>query len=313
VLVTTEKHSDALDAIQQRYDWPTVYYFHHVFAAQDWYRGHRYDARIIAPKNRHLDKHYISLNRITSNRRVYRSLLVNELIKHGVLNQGYVSFSRVCPEGGAFQDHLLSAAEHGWCNLSQAQEAIANIDGVDCNFRVDHNDAEFIPNQSFVIGAESFTQRSFCFVVTETCFWERKCHLTEKIFKPIVSKMPFILVGAAHNLAYLKSYGFKTFDAWWDESYDDITDPMERLSAIGQLLKTICQYSLADLEKLLIEMTPVLEHNFKLFNSSEFVDSVWRELTTSLQESVSDFIPIDYRIPPTDFELFFWPKVQHPE
>ena len=36
-------------------------------------------------------------------------------------------------------------------------------------------------------------------------------HLTEKIFKPIVNKQPFMLLAAPDNLAYLKSYGFKTY------------------------------------------------------------------------------------------------------
>jgi hypothetical protein len=234
--------------------------------------------------------------------------LVNELIKNDILDHGYLSFSRICPEGGAFQDHLIAGAENHWYDISLAQEAIENINAAQCDFRIDHTNSEFIPNQSFIVGAEDFTQKSFCFVVTETCFWERKCHLTEKIFKPIVSRMPFILVGAAHNLAYLKSYGFKTFDSWWDESYDNITDPIERLTAIGNLLKNICNYELDKLSDLLTEISPVLDHNFKLFNSQEFLDAAWLELTTNLQNSIADFIPINYQTPPTDFELSFFPK-----
>ena len=36
ILVTTEKDSDPLDAVQSRYQWPTAYYFHHAFAAHDF-------------------------------------------------------------------------------------------------------------------------------------------------------------------------------------------------------------------------------------------------------------------------------------
>ena len=73
VLVTTEKNSNAVDAVSKRYGWPTVYYFHHVFAAHDWYRGYKFDTRLIAPDKRLLKKKYISFNRLTSNGRAYRS------------------------------------------------------------------------------------------------------------------------------------------------------------------------------------------------------------------------------------------------
>ena len=58
-------------------------------------------------------------------------------------------------------------------------------------------------------------------VVSETVFYHNKLHLTEKIFKPIVSKQPFMLLAAPGNLKYLKSYGFKTFDHLWSEDYDN--------------------------------------------------------------------------------------------
>jgi hypothetical protein len=296
VLVTTEKHSEPLNALMAKYQWPVVYYFHHALAAHDWYRGYRYDARLIPPDLRKLDHHYISMNRLTSERRVYRSLLINELIKQDILDQGYVSFSRVCPEGGAFQDHLIAAANRGQISLGLAQEAIANIDNCPSELRIDFAQSEFIPNHSMILGAIDETQKSFCFVVTETCFWEQKCHLTEKIFKPIIARMPFILAGPTHNLKYLKSHGFKTFDAWWDESYDEIEDPVQRLAAIGKLLKSLCAYSLEDLEKMLADMAPVLDHNFNLFNSQDFLDSIWFELATNLKAAASNFDSIDYPV-----------------
>ena len=51
VLITTEKNSDAVKVIQERYGCPVVYYFHHIFAAHDWYRGYDCDARLIPPEN----------------------------------------------------------------------------------------------------------------------------------------------------------------------------------------------------------------------------------------------------------------------
>lgn len=102
---------------------------------------------------------------------------------------------------------------------------------------------------------------SFLHVVTETV-WQEKVHLTEKIFKPIVLHQPFVVLQAPGSLFYLKSYGFKTFNKWWDESYDNIQDPHQRMQAIADIVNWI---STQDLYKLRDEMAHVLEYNFNHF------------------------------------------------
>jgi len=289
VLVTTERDSAALDHIHERYGWPCVYYFHHVFAALDWFRGSRLDVRLVPPDQRLLKKKYISFNRLTSSRRVYRSLLIADLAQRDILDQGHVSYNENCPEadGMPYYTSLNRAAESGLITNTQAQQAIGTISALALPLRIDYQDQAVIPNHSFSLSAVAESQESFCYLVTETCFWESKCHLTEKIFKPIVSRMPFVLAGPAHNLQYLKSYGFQTFDHWFDESYDGVEDPVQRISAIGRTMESICQYNLTQLQDMLLEMQPVLEHNYQLFNSPEFLNSCWAELCNNLQASMN--------------------------
>jgi hypothetical protein len=64
---------------------------------------------------------------------------------------------------------------------------------------------------------------------------------------------------------YLRSYGFKTFGAWWDESYDTIEDPQERMQAIADIVNSIGAKSVDELERMRMEMAGVLEHNFRHF------------------------------------------------
>jgi hypothetical protein len=282
VLVTTERNSDALDHIKERYGWPVVYYFHHVFAAHDWFRGSKYHADLVPIERRQLKKKFISFNRLTSSRRVYRSLLLAHLADQNLLDSGYVSYNETCPEGGHYSDELQQAVNTGLITTDIANQTISSLNQINFPLRIDYQDSEQIPNHSFSLSAVKETQESFCYIVTETCFWERKYHLTEKIFKPIISRMPFILAGPAHNLKYLREYGFQTFGQWIDESYDDIEDPVARLTAITDAIKGICYHSLEDLEQILQEMTPVLEHNYQLFNSQEFLDRCWYELTDNL-------------------------------
>lgn len=290
VLVTTEKESDPLDELVDKYQLPTAYYFHHAFAANDWFRGYRFCPLMVPIKDRILKKKYISFNRLTSGARVYRSLLINELVKHNILDQGYVSYNDVCPENE--QNYVYNLANAKDSNLITEElfaETASNITKAIHNgpLRVDYKDQTFIPNHSFNLSAVPESQESFCYIVTETCYWERKHHLTEKIFKPIVSKMPFVLVGPAHNLKYLREYGFKTFNQWFDESYDNINDPIKRMHAIGNVIKQICSYSTDQLSDMLVDMSPVLEHNYNLFYSNEFLDHCWQELQTNLAGAVS--------------------------
>jgi hypothetical protein len=293
VLVTTEKNSDTVDDISRRYNWPTVYYFHHVFVAHDWYRGYNFDSRLITPNKRQLKKKYISFNRLTSNGRAYRSLLVSELIQRSILDQGYVSYNDTCPNNNQnYVFNLLDARDTGLITPEVANETIMNIATAPLPLRIDYKTETLIPNHSMVLSAIPECMESFVYVVTETCYWERKCHLTEKIFKPIVSRMPFILVGCAYNLAYLRSYGFKTFDRWIDETYDTIEDPIKRMHAIGLVLLDISNRSLDDLQAILCEMQEVLEHNYNLFYSQKFVDHCWDELFDNINSVVSQSLPV---------------------
>jgi hypothetical protein len=157
--------------------------------------------------------------------------------------------------------------------------------------RIDTGNNE-IPNGSQTIGPHQQLMESFLHVVTETCFWESKKHLTEKIFKPIVARQPFLLLGCAHNLDYLKSYGFKTFDSWWDESYDSIEDPIERIKAVVNIIYDITRLSNDKLEDMLKEMNDVLEHNYQLFYSKEFVNNAWQELETNLTQAIAQLPPL---------------------
>jgi hypothetical protein len=292
VLVSTEKHSEAADQIRQEYPFLHINYFFHIFAAHDWFRGHQMLPGLQSPNERVLEKSYISFNRLTSNRRMYRSLLVNELYKNNLLDSGYVSYSHHCPDDGRFDDNLRRGVPEYTFDPAYIEEAIDNINQIS-ELRIDFAGQD-IPNQSMLLSPMDQLMKSFVFLVTETCFFQTKTHLTEKIFKPIVLRMPFVLAGCAHNLEYLRSYGFRTFSEYWDESYDTVEDPMQRIQAIVQVIKTISRLSLKQQQAMLLDMQPILEHNYQWFNNPKFIQQEWQHLMNSFQETQRCF----QRIPP---------------
>ena len=85
---------------------------------------------------------------------------------------------------------------------------------------------------------------------------------TEKTFRPIAMCQPFIYVGMYKMLDKLKSYGFKTFDKWWDESYDDIENDDDRLKAIKKIISDLNKMSIIELKGMYHEMIDVIKYNY---------------------------------------------------
>jgi hypothetical protein len=134
-------------------------------------------------------------------------------------------------------------------------------------------------NQSSRHFDSSVWKSSFLHVVSETVV--DRVHLTEKMFKPIVLKQPFVLLNGAGGLEYLRSYGFKTFNDFWSEDYDEIENLDQRLQAVADIVNDIGSCSLSQLEKIRDRLKPILEHNYNWFYNG-FADKCWAELETNI-------------------------------
>ena len=212
------------------------------------------------------------------------------LDEKNLLDYGHISFSKKCPVHNDIEYSIFHIIKNFNLDKNYIIEKLNHISSLP-DLRIDSSIEHPIQNSSFEIGNISKPMESFVHVVTETCFWETKKHLTEKIFKPIVLKQPFLLLGCANNLAYLKEYGFKTFDRWWDESYDDCQDPLQRINMVVKILEDLCKIPNTQLESMLVDMQEVLEHNYALFYSFEFIESIWKELETNLDHAIAQLPP----------------------
>lgn len=114
--------------------------------------------------------------------------------------------------------------------------------------------------QSIYINLDA-QSKTFCNVVTETLTSENLLFFSEKIIKPIFSLQPFIIIGNRNSLKKLKEYGFKTFDRWWDESYDELLY-QNRFEKIVELLMEISKWDDNKINQTLLEMEETLIHNY---------------------------------------------------
>jgi hypothetical protein len=126
---------------------------------------------------------------------------------------------------------------------------------------VDTQDSE--DKESFEV-ARAFKKEiyldSYIYIVTETNF-ENDIFLTEKICNPMAVLQPFIIFGAYGYLKYLQSLGFKTFDGFIDESYDDIKDNEKRYVKVCSEIERISNLPLEQLHSWYNSISDVMIHN----------------------------------------------------
>jgi len=235
------------------YDW---YYFYHGFAALDWYRDFQY----VNPSSfDRFDKVFICYNHLISNLRSYRLHLVSNLIAQDLVKYGLVSLF-LNDNIGTWQEAIEDSE-----NLLDNRARLKIYNTLkDWTEPLIIDTAEPTGSLSAEINFQDLSRALF-HVVTETVYFLPKLHLTEKIFKPIIARRPFFLVAAPGNLAYLKSYGFRTFDRWIDESYDIEEDHYIRIEKITAELARLCALEPSALEQMHKEMQEVLDYNFNHF------------------------------------------------
>jgi len=104
----------------------------------------------------------------------------------------------------------------------------------------------------------------FVEIVCETCYSGNTFFPTEKTWRPIILKTPFIVQGPQWYLHRLRDMGFQTFDRWWDEGYSE--DPAYwQTSEIKKVIDSVGKLSIEQLKEMYNEMQPTLEHNKKRF------------------------------------------------
>ena len=109
--------------------------------------------------------------------------------------------------------------------------------------------------------------KGFCNIIHDTYFDYNQYnvnHFNEKIVKPMLAEIPFIIYGVPYQLKLLKELGFKTFDKWWDESYDTEIDTSNRMNKLNDLILNISKFESIKLNKIYDEMQPILSYNKKL-------------------------------------------------
>lgn len=143
---------------------------------------------------------------------------------------------------------------------SEVEHALDGLQATDVikNFQ----DKDFCPDVDTLL-----YQQAFLLVINETAFNYPNPYLSEKTFKAIASNRPFVIAGAPGTLNLLHNIGFKTFSNIWDESYDQILDPTDRILAVVNIVEWVCTKSINELKDLYNEIEDILKYNFYFYKT----------------------------------------------
>ena len=206
ILCHSEKNSSQVE-LYEKNGFIGVYYWSHALIARDWFRYAEIDPGL---KKHQTTKDFLVYNRAWSGTREYRVRFAEMLLDANLEQHCCTNFNPT-DQG----QHWLS---HNFLNEK---------------FRPQRQDLDrfFLPTSVDSTASADYVAADYCNsrieVVLETLFDDNRNHLTEKTLRPIACQQPFIIAATPGSLEYLRSYGFRTFEGIWDESYDDAEDSVQ--------------------------------------------------------------------------------------
>ena len=273
--IIVSEQGEYIEKLCQITGWSAHYYFYHGWACKDWFRG--YDKTFLIPRarDRKPTRTFISPNRIVAGKRDHRVLFLYNVFKNNLENN-WISAPRTC----VYENVDISVIAKKYNNIYSDIEQVFLSADLPKLFP----DEETQPMTSCWLTNFNESANSLVYVPTETVYFGRRLHITEKTFKAIALEMPFILVAPAHSLRYMRSYGFQTFRGIFDESYDEETDDIKRIEKVTQLLKDLNSLSIKERQQIHRACLPVVEHNFEHFYGTGFEKILWTELMGMFNE-----------------------------
>jgi hypothetical protein len=208
-------------------------------------------------------KDYVCQQKRLRNHRIwfYLKLFENNLIRNGLVSMNPFSHRQAHMDGKVYSENLVYDANKILPLMIYGQGNTEKDD----NYYIRRIVPQiYLDSWVTLISDASFSDND------HTLF------LSEKVFKPISCRHPFIIVGNKGSLKQLRKMGYKTFEGFIDESYDDLTT-FERYDAIIESIKKII--NIEDKLSWYLSMQEILDHNYKTLQNSIFRENeAYKEL-----------------------------------
>lgn len=225
-------------------------------------------------KNKTYKKSFLCLNRRW---RIHRPTLVTMMGARQLLDYGYVSLTEFdhkvkwniiydsilethkrCPE---IYDYFLNNKE-----LITSQKHLT----------LDQPILDSPKTNALTSELDYFYENSYFSVVTETNYYSNVEHyssayvpvceatrfFSEKVFKPMVYKHPFVLVSVPNSLELLRELGYKTFHPYINEDYDKEQNDCTRLLMLLDEIERLSKLSKDELDNFIDKTSEICDHNY---------------------------------------------------
>lgn len=210
------------------------------------------------------DKKFLYLNRRW---RPHRPALVGLLACKNLLDQGYVSLAPC--EGSSWE-----GAYHWVMHLHQDDNEFVELftKNKDKIFNLPHmyvdTDTQEYNIPEFRTDLIPFYKNTYFSVTSETSFYTSKdfvnsVFLSEKTYKEVTQRQPFVLVGTPHTLKSFRDIGYKSFSPFIDESYDDELNDSRRMMKIANEIERLCSLQGSELTDFIEGCKEICEHNYQ--------------------------------------------------
>lgn len=230
-------------------------------------------------------KNFVCFNRMT---RWHRVQILSYCLENNLVDDAYYSFDFATADTG-YNDRErwnLDNPEHynfdsgylkGWMERWPASRAIYNHWH---KFPLVLNRTEERENPVQLCTADvKYHKHSYFSVVPETTFHKSLgaegaptsmnhtdgVFISEKIYKPIAYKHPFIVASTAGYLTQLRRCGYKTFHPFIDESYDNEVDDNKRMMMICEEISRLCAQTDEQWLEFQANVQDIVEHNLAVF------------------------------------------------
>ena len=124
---------------------------------------------------------------------------------------------------------------------------------------------DFSDEQTLLKEPDNPSLKVFCSILIESETEIENLFISEKTAKCIIHEIPFLCLAPPYYLDVLKKLGFKTFDKWWDESYDLQMNLEKRTDKLFEVISYINNKTINELNDIYKEIQSVLDHNKKLY------------------------------------------------
>lgn len=250
------------EKIEKKFKKEVIFILNNHFKDDEYihFNSYRYDIYNEARKNKKIkienkkEKIFISLN---AKKRPHRDDLYDFIINNNLINNFYYAY-----------------LEHE--NKIKLWETISLLDFSDKYFFNKHLSGDksfeyYLNDDLFTTKHGYFFDKSYYYIITETSAMDNLCFMGEKTYKAFYHKIPFIVIGNPYSLKNLKKEGFKTFEKWIDESYDNETNYEKRKNKIFNEILRLNSLSVNEHEKNMIEMNEIIEFNYSHFMNTKTI------------------------------------------